>query len=106
MEKEYDAPYLLIHRADLHKALLHRAQALGVTFKLGASIEANGIDVAAGRIRLANGETYGGDLILGADGEKSMCRDIVLGYEDDLHATGDEIFRLTLKASTSTKRAV
>ena len=99
MEAEYGAPYLLIHRADLHRVLLQRAQDLGVEFKLGANIEENGIDVAAGRIRLASGEEYGGDLILGADGERSLCRDIVLGHQDELHPTGDEIFRLTLKVS-------
>ena len=99
LAEEHGAPYLLVARADLHRVLLRRAESLGVKIKLDAKIGEGGIEVAAGRVILESGEVYEGDLILGADGERSICRRLVLGYQDDLQSTGDEIFRFAVKVS-------
>ena len=97
---EFNGPYLLVHRADLHAVLLRRAQDLGVEFKLNAVVNPESIDVSKGSVALSNGEAYTGDVILGAaDGEKSICRDMLLGRQDNLLPTGDTIFRISLKIS-------
>lgn len=94
MEETYAAPYLVIHRVDLHKILLTKAESLGVVIRLNSLI--SNIDFVTPSIELSDGEIYECDLILGADGEKSMCRDALLGYSDPLHDTGDEVFRMTI----------
>ena len=104
VEDAYGAPYLLIHRADLHRVLLQRARDLGVDIKLAAEIADDGIDAVNACVRLMNGEVYSGDLILGADGERSLCRDLLLGRQDLLQRTGDVIFRFVLHVSELRER--
>ena len=90
----YGVPYLLVHRAALHKALVRKAQSLGVTVKLGCDIANADFDFSNPQIRLPNGDTFEGDLIVGADGERSITREKLLGYEDPLLSSGDLIFRV------------
>ena len=97
IEKSYGAPYLLIHRAELHRILLSKAKSLGVTFKLGCNIDKPDLDLSNPSIRLSSGDVYEGDIILGADGERSLCREKLLGHEDPLRSSGDMIYRFTVK---------
>lgn len=77
--QRYGAPYLTIHRADLH-ALLHSAlsQYAACTVQTGRAIESftpgdGGVSVA-----LSGGSTYSGDLLVGADGLWSRVRQQLL----------------------------
>jgi len=67
---KYGAPYVTIHRADLHTVLVGAAAAAGATLRTGAPVE--GID--GSYAVLASGERVQGDLIVGADGLKSVVR--------------------------------
>ena len=44
-------------------------------------------------VKLASGEVLHADLIVGADGVKSMCRSVVLGAPTTATATGDAVYR-------------
>jgi 2-polyprenyl-6-methoxyphenol hydroxylase-like FAD-dependent oxidoreductase len=78
VEARYGAPYLTLHRADLHAALLQTCKTLNaVTLRPGfalATAEDVGDKVVA---RDTNGDELGGDLLIGADGLWSKLRSLV-----------------------------
>lgn len=82
-ETLYNAPYLCMHRADLHDALLSAVPS-GI-IHLGKKL--TGLDEAAGRVTLsfADGTTASADLVVGADGVHSLVRDIIVGPDAPIH---------------------
>lgn len=82
-ESLYGAPYLCMHRADLHDALLSAlpAEIIHLDKKLV------GLDQAAGRIALtfADGSRAFADAVVGADGVHSVVRDMIIGPDAPLH---------------------
>jgi 6-hydroxynicotinate 3-monooxygenase len=78
-EARYGAPYLLMHRGDLHAALLSAvpAQVIALDKKLMA-LDRNGVGVT---LRFADGTSVTADAIVGADGVHSKVREFVLGPE-------------------------
>ena len=90
MEAKYGAPYYHIHRADLHKLLFDLA-APHMTLRLNATVVS--VDPDAPSVTLASGEVVRGDLIVGADGVKSLIQEIVLGHANPAEATGDAAYR-------------
>lgn len=68
--EKYGAPYVYIHRADLHAILIDAAANAGATLRT----DAQAVEVAPGRVTLANGDTVEADVIIGADGLKSVVR--------------------------------
>ncbi|MEO1639346.1 MAG: FAD-dependent monooxygenase [Pseudomonadota bacterium] len=66
-------PYLFMHRAALIDILARGCQAAGVTLHLGQAISAPGPD---GRFT-AGGETQAPDLVIGADGIRSVVRGVI-----------------------------
>jgi 2-polyprenyl-6-methoxyphenol hydroxylase-like FAD-dependent oxidoreductase len=82
-ESLYGAPYLCMHRADLHEALLSALPA--------GTIHHNrrlvGLDQAAGSVALtfADGSKATADAVIGADGVHSVVRDIVVGPDAPVH---------------------
>ncbi|KAJ8070662.1 hypothetical protein OCU04_001033 [Sclerotinia nivalis] len=95
VEKKYGSPYLVIHRADLLEVLVSEARMLGVEIKLGSTVSK--IDFEKPSIILTTGETFEGDIVVGADGERSICRDAFLGHPDIPESTGDLVFRIAVK---------
>jgi salicylate hydroxylase/6-hydroxynicotinate 3-monooxygenase len=82
-ESLYGAPYLCMHRADLHEALL---SALPPEFvHLGRKLV--GLDEAAGSVTLifADGSRASADAVIGADGVHSVVRDIIVGPDAPIH---------------------
>jgi len=78
VEARYGAPYLTLHRADLHAALLETCTDLNtVTLRPGFNFAS--AHNAEDRIvaRDANGDEVGGDLLIGADGLWSKLRTFV-----------------------------
>lgn len=72
MVGEYGEPYLLIHRAHLHQALLDGARAVGVDIKLDAHVQA--VDESKPSVTLQRDDKeLVADLILGADGTCHRC---------------------------------
>lgn len=102
-----EAPYIVIHRADLLKALLsgtmkHHPHHGAVEIKLGS--EVTEIDFNKPALRLATGEIYeDADLILGADGERSRCRGGLLGHEDPPYSPGDVVYRISVPTKDITE---
>ena len=75
----YGAPYFMIHRADLHGALIDAVRALRPdAIRLGR--RATGFNDAGGAITLHLGdERVTGDALIGADGVHSGVRNILVG---------------------------
>lgn len=103
---EYGSPFWDFHRADLHIILLERAQELGATFRTNArvtDIKCEEVSIDTATVILANGERLIADLVVGADGIFSHCRDILLGKPDPPLATGDLAYRLLLNTTDMAK---
>ncbi len=67
---KYGAPYVYIHRADLHQILLAVARDAGVKLQAGAPVVASEGTTAI----LADGSRIDADVLIGADGLKSAIR--------------------------------
>ena len=75
--KGFEHPFDLIHRADLHDALKELAVDEGLSGPLPELIlgcRVQDVDVANATVVLADGRTFQGDLVIGADGAHSFCR--------------------------------
>jgi salicylate hydroxylase len=101
---EYEAqcgtPFWDFHRANLHLALLNRAMELGAKLSTNSRVidveyESHGLSTQSTAV-CANGIKHKADLIIGADGINSKCREILLGHEDPPLLTGDLAYRLLL----------
>lgn len=98
MMRKYDAPFWDLHRVDLQLALVDRAKQLGAKIRLGAKVA--DIDFNASTLSLDNGETLKADLLVGADGLWSKCREKFLatkGKSDAPLPTGDLAYRIVLR---------
>jgi salicylate hydroxylase/6-hydroxynicotinate 3-monooxygenase len=82
-ESLYGAPYLCMHRADLHEALLSALPPEIV--HLGRKLV--GLDQRAGSVTLtfADGSRTSADAVIGADGVHSVVRDIIVGPDAPIH---------------------
>ena len=82
-ESLYGAPYLCMHRADLHDALISvlPPEIVHLDRKLA------GLDQAAGSVTLtfADGSQVSADAVIGADGVHSVVRDIIVGPDAPIH---------------------
>jgi salicylate hydroxylase len=76
----YDAPYYVVHRAHFHAALCKLAHEHGVEVITDRKVIKFYEDVPS--VETATGYTYTADLILAADGVKSLARPVVLGTPD------------------------
>ncbi|KUL85984.1 hypothetical protein ZTR_06536 [Talaromyces verruculosus] len=93
--ENYQAPYYVIHRAHFHSALCRRAKDMGIEIKLGAKVV--DYDSVAGSITLADGTVHTADLVVAADGIRSVARKIVLdGHEMPFHKPGFAAYRATV----------
>ncbi|MGD1016893.1 MAG: FAD-dependent monooxygenase [Roseiarcus sp.] len=102
-ERRWGAPYLVIHRADLHRALAEAAMRLpNVALRLGtevAEVEADGAGVAVGLQRGGVATRRAGDVLVGADGLRSRTRErIGLGAADAATFSGRVAFRAMVDA--------
>ncbi|MBT8161602.1 MULTISPECIES: FAD-dependent oxidoreductase [Arthrobacter] len=73
-EERYGAPYVVIHRSDLHRILLEACQQAGV--RLVNDVVVDSVETVNGRgiAHTARGEVYEADVVIGADGLKSTLR--------------------------------
>jgi len=78
-EARYGAPYLLMHRGDLHAALFSAVPPDLISFdKKLIDLDRNGSGVT---LRFADGSRGQADAVIGADGVHSRVREILLGPE-------------------------
>nr|POE49046.1 fad-dependent monooxygenase ops4 [Quercus suber] len=101
LRQKWAAPYLVVHRVDLHELLYAEAQKAGATMVLGA--EAIGITTstagAPSVITFANGTNFSADLVAGADGERSAVRASVVGQPSTQRDSGDHVYRMVVPAA-------
>jgi salicylate hydroxylase/6-hydroxynicotinate 3-monooxygenase len=95
-ESLYNAPYLCMHRADLHDALLSVVpmDVIHLNRKLV------GLDQTGGHVIMsfADGSKATADAVIGADGVHSIVRDIVVGPDTPIHR-GRIAYRAVFPAS-------
>ncbi|WP_099024638.1 FAD-dependent monooxygenase [Mycolicibacterium palauense] len=94
----YGAPYLQVHRADLHQALLSAAVGPGfpgppaVVRTASTAVDIDESDPLRPTVILADGTHVPADVIVGADGIRSMVR-AHIGAPVDVLDSGDMAFR-------------
>lgn len=93
---KYSAPYYHIHRADFHKLLYDLARP-NVTLHLKSTVVA--VDPEAPSITLESGEVVKCDLLIGADGVKSIVQQAVIGRVNPAQPTGDAAYRALIPTS-------
>ncbi|KAL6693486.1 hypothetical protein J3F84DRAFT_380938 [Trichoderma pleuroticola] len=104
-QRAFGAPVRAVHRVDLHTELLRLAtmseQGLSqpVTLKLGSQVTEALPD---GTIILQDGSRYTADIVVGADGLRSVIRDAVLSEDDQAKPvhSGQAAFRFLVDTST------
>ena len=91
-------PYLTIHRADLHRALTNKLSAIAPE-AMHLNRKAIRIDETESgvAVEFEGGYTAKGDLLVGADGIKSIVRKQVLGPTSATY-TGDQAWRVMVDA--------
>jgi salicylate hydroxylase len=103
-ERRWGAPYIAMHRADLHAALANAVQRLpNIDLELGTTVT----DFAAGRDRVTVSSKRGqvtvedsADLLVGADGVRSCIRErLPLRERNEAAFTGRVAFRATVDSS-------
>lgn len=102
--RAYGFPLCTYHRADLQAGLLRKARELGV--KVHFSSRVSGIEIEYRTIRLQNGDSYQGDLVVVADGTWSALRSKVLGQIAQPRLTGDVAYRVTIDLENIAKDEV
>ena len=69
---KYGAPYVTIHRADLHAILVKAAEEAGATLQINAAVS----HIEGTTAVLQDGRKIAGDVVIGADGLKSVVRQL------------------------------
>ncbi|MGE0035286.1 MAG: FAD-dependent monooxygenase [Xanthobacteraceae bacterium] len=92
VEARYGAPYLTMHRGDLHEALLSVVP--GESIHLGRKLTAVTARGPRTELSFADGSAVEADLVIGADGVHSLIREHVVG-PDQARFTGRVAYRTT-----------
>jgi len=95
-ERQHGAPYCQFHRADLLDTMAARLRELAPdAVRLNSRVVAYEETDSGVTIRLENGDSASGDLLIGADGVKSAVRAQLLGAARPTY-TGDSAWRLVV----------
>jgi salicylate hydroxylase len=94
--KRFGNPYAVIHRVDVHKSLLEGAVETGkVEFITSTRVERVEQDGAGVTAFCANGKTYQGQALIGAEGGKSVVRQQYVN--DPARVTGHVVYRAVVE---------
>ncbi|MDX3639887.1 FAD-dependent monooxygenase [Streptomyces sp. MB09-02B] len=94
-EEAFGAPYLQVHRADLHRALAAAVPPDSV--RLGTTVVGVGQDAGSAWATTAGGERLAADLVVAADGIRSSVRRWLFGADEALFS-GTAAYRALLPA--------
>ena len=98
VQEEFHSPLGVIHRGDLQGILLREAQDLGIDIRTSHNV----IEVDerfAPRVKIQSGEWFEGDIVVAADGIRSMTRSQMSaahGHRDQVATTGDSACRILI----------
>ncbi len=95
-EARFGAPYLLMHRADLHEAIASTVPASAVL--RNRKLIGLAQDAHRAILRFEDGSTASADVVIGADGVHSVVREWMLGAEHP-RWTGRVAYRTTFPAA-------
>ena len=95
-EARFGAPYWQVYRPDYHTVLFEAAKHAGMKLRRGAEVKEYRPE--EGSVVLQSGEVIKGDLVVAADGVKSISRK-ALGQDIEPHETGDTCFRAVIPCS-------
>ncbi|KAJ5793934.1 hypothetical protein N7457_000533 [Penicillium paradoxum] len=90
-EEEFGVPSLIGHRGHLHQIMLDHATKLGVEVRPGSEVV--DYDSAKPSIILKSGQEITGDVVVVADGVRSIGKTAVLGYYDKPQHSGYAVWR-------------
>jgi len=93
IDKAYGAPYYHIHRADFHR-MMYTATEPHCNIRVNCRVVS--VDPSEPSATLASGEVVHADLLIGADGVKSLTREYVVGGPDKPKPTGDAAYRVLI----------
>jgi len=85
------------HRGDYHEAFLKAVREKNIPIYMGSNVVE--FDDCTPSIKLANGEVHKADIIIAADGIKSLAREVVLGFDDKPKSSGYACFRAFFKGA-------
>ena len=97
MQDTYGVPHLDIHRADLRRILFEEAEAQGAHVRLGTKIDVEKTRFSDGALHLAGEEECHVDLVIGADGLQSTCRNAMFPQVNHLRSTGKIVNRTIIE---------
>lgn len=97
------SPHLLTHRADLLEALVAEARSVGVELVLACPVVK--IDFSTASVRAKDGRMFTGDVVVGADGERSSCRSALVGHAHEPIPMARSIYRWTISSDEIAARA-
>ena len=96
-QETYGAPFMSVHRVDLHKELLRLAlydtegEGIGAGLRLGSPV--GDVNTEDGIIELEDGSKHQADLIVAADGLHSIVRSAALKHQSKPTSSGLSAFR-------------
>lgn len=93
--QKYKAPYWQVYRPDYHSVLYDAAIKAGAIVRKGETVTK--YNPSEPSVVLESGEVIRGDLVIAADGVKSIARAAV-GLNIEPHETGDTCFRVVIPA--------
>ncbi|KAK5196522.1 hypothetical protein LTR92_004067 [Exophiala xenobiotica] len=97
IRRKYGAPFIDMHRVDLQRVLYSKAVSLGVKIELSTKISRVDSTPSGPEVVFDSGRRHRGDLVVGADGLWSKCRESMLGKTDQPLPTGDLAYRIVLE---------
>ncbi|KIW96495.1 uncharacterized protein Z519_03564 [Cladophialophora bantiana CBS 173.52] len=97
IQQKYGIPFLDIHRVDLQNILYNKALSLGVIVQLDCRVSLVESTPAGPKVIFKSGQEVKSDLVVGADGLWSKCRESMLKKADEPLPTGDLAYRIVLQ---------